>query len=81
MSERSPRGADRGPYDGPWSNLPPPEAPARARREPLLKPGKAAREPWIKNWKGVAIIAFLLFVAPPVCGWLARLIMGMVQGG
>lgn len=82
MNERRPRGADRGSYDGPWSNLPPTEPPVR-RREPFLNRRKGARqrEPWIRNWKGLAIIAFLLFIAPPLCGWLSRLIIGMVQGG
>ena len=67
-------------FDGPWSALPPPGA---APRQPFLKrPGKGSlREPWIRNWKGLAIIGFLLFIAPPLAGWLSRVIISMVQGG
>jgi hypothetical protein len=71
--DRSPAG-----FDGPWSSLPPPEPPAR---EPFLKRRKTAREPWIRNWKGLAIIAFLLFIAPPMASWLSRIILSMMQGG
>jgi hypothetical protein len=79
MLERKSRASGgQGVPDGPWSNLPVPEPPPR---EPLLKRRKAAREPWIRNWKGLAIIGFLLFIAPPLAGWLSRVILSMVQGG
>ena len=66
-------------YSGPWSDLPP-EATTRPR-EPLLKRPRTAREPWIRNWRALAIIAFLLFVAPPLAAWLSRYIMAMAAGG
>ena len=83
MSRPSPHGGDRDPYDGPWSNLPPEPSARRPPRlrEPFLNRRRGGREPWIRNWKALAIIGFLLFVAPPICGWLSRLIIGMVQGG
>jgi hypothetical protein len=65
-------------FRGPWSDLPPPEPRAR---EPMLRRRRGAREPWIRNWKGLAIIGFLLFVAPPLAAWLSRIILSAVQGG
>lgn len=79
MIERRSRASNaEGAHEGPWSDLPPPEPPPR---QPLLQRRKGAREPWIRNWKGLALVGFLLFVAPPLAGWLSRLILSMVQGG
>ena len=67
-------------HSGPWSDLPPP-ATSPSRREPLLRrPGGAGRQPLVRNWRGLAIIGFLLFIAPPLAGWLSRVVMGMVSG-
>ena len=81
MNERRPPSPDPSGYSGPWSDLPPSASPKQ--REPWirLRRSKGGREPWIRNWRGVAIVVFLLFVAPPLAGWLSRLIMGMAQGG
>ena len=67
-------------HSGPWSDLPP-ATPAPSAREPLLRRrGGARREPLVRNWRGLAIIGFLLFIAPPLAGWLSRVVMGMVSG-
>ena len=65
---------------GPWSDLPP--EPPRPRERPFRLPGRrgGVREPFIRNWRALAIVAFLLFLAPPLASWLARVILGLLQG-
>ena len=41
---------------------------------------RPAREPIINSWRGLAICAFLLFVAPPLAGWAGRILMHMFFG-
>jgi hypothetical protein len=69
------------PFKGPWSDLPPPEPPPR---EPLLKRRRSSarvREPFIRNWRGLLIVLFLLFVAPWLANIVAHMIMAQFQGG
>ena len=80
MSEKSDK-----PPSGPWSDLPaaPPAPRLRptAWRPAMWAPGRrrGTREPLVNNWRGVLIVVFLLFVAPPLAAWAAHLIMGMVN--
>ena len=66
------------PPSGPWSDLPPPEKPARPAREPFVR---RWREPAIRNWRGLLIVVFLLLVAPFLANWVSHLIMGALPGG
>ena len=75
---------------GPWSDLPPTPPPKRApRARPNWSkwrggaPGarRGGREPIIKNWRGLLVIAFLLFGAPLLVNWLSHVIMGLAAGG
>lgn len=71
---------------GPWSDLPPPPKPKRepwaaSRWRLPVRRGSAGREPFINNWRGLLIIAFLLFVAPVMVRWLVQMIHSMVAGG
>ncbi|WP_158916072.1 hypothetical protein [Caulobacter sp. S45] len=59
---------------GPWENT----QKVRPAREPIFKRGR--REPIINSWRGLAICAFLLFVAPPLAGWAGRILMHMFFG-
>ena len=70
------------PPRGPWSDLPPEPRPAR---EPVLRRSagdgrRGVRQPFINNWRGLLIVAFLLFVAPVLANWLSHLIMGYMAG-
>ena len=79
--------SDRGekPPSGPWSDLPAAPPPPRFRPRTWRpatwgkggRPG--TREPLVNNWRGVLIVVFLLFAAPPLAAWAAHLIMGMVN--
>ena len=62
---------------GPWSDLPPPE-PKRPLRP--LRQRFAGREPIIRNWRGLLVVVFLVFVAPLLASWAAHLIMASVAG-
>jgi hypothetical protein len=69
------------PFKGPWSDLPPPE-PSPKKPFPL-KPIRrsGSREPFIRNWRGLLVVIFLLFGAPWLANWVAHLIMAKLQGG
>ena len=66
---------------GPWSDLPPPSRPDR-RPQPLWRPRlqRGSREPFINNWRGLAILAFLVFVAPVLVRWIIRVVTGLATG-
>ncbi len=69
------------PFRGPWSDLPPPE-PSK-RQAPFRWPARGARgvrEPIVRNWRGLLIVLFLLFVAPALASWVAHLIMAQMAG-
>lgn len=71
---------------GPWSDLPPPSPPERTPKHTpvrwsVRRRGQGPREPFINNWRGLLIIAFLLFVAPVLARWVVAVIRAMTVGG
>ncbi len=61
---------------GPWE-LPPP----KDDRPPVFKARKQARTPIINNWRGLLVVVLLLFVAPPVVGWVVQVVMSLLRSG
>lgn len=73
-------GAYREPPKGPWSDLPP-RGPQPSRPPPRKPAGRRRlREPIINNWRGLAIILFLLFVAPILVRWVSAMVIGLIPG-
>ena len=66
------------PPRGPWSDLPPEPEPRRNATARWRSLRHGPREPFINNWKGLLIVAFLLFAAPLLASWLGHLIMSYV---
>ncbi len=69
----------RGPWDGAPKSRPKPP------REPFFKRGargrgRGGREPLINNWRVLAICVALLFLAPPLVGWISHLILSLFGG-
>ena len=62
---------------GPWSNLA--ARPAKPPT-PMFRTRQSSREPLVNNWRNLAIIAFLLLVAPVLVAWVSRFIIGLIPG-
>jgi hypothetical protein len=61
---------------GPWE-----APPAKPARIPAFKRRGAAGAPIINNWAGLLVVVLLIFVAPPLIGWISQLILGAMRGG
>ncbi len=57
-----------------------PSAGRPAAGGPFNQRRRGSREPIINNWRGLLIIAFLLFVAPVLIRWVVGIIRGMTMG-
>ncbi len=73
--QRTPEGA-QGRTPGPWEIKA--EAPPRP---PVFRRRPGGRTPIINSWGGLVAVILLLFVAPPLIGWLSRIIIAMIHGG
>jgi hypothetical protein len=74
---RPPEAEDRAPkvVPGPWEIKTP-----KPPRQPIFKRSGRTGVPIINSWRGLLVLGLLLFVAPPVIGFVARLILGLMQG-
>lgn len=70
---------------GPWDGTPKSRSQklgAKPPREPIFKRSNRGRgrEPLVNNWRGLVICLALLFLAPPLVGWVSHLILGFFGG-
>jgi hypothetical protein len=68
---------------GPWETGPK-SRPKPPPREPFFKRSKGAsgrrREPMVNNWRNLILCLALLFLAPPLVGWISHLILSLFGG-
>jgi hypothetical protein len=66
---------------GPWEGVPK-SRPKPPPREPFLKRSNRGRgrEPLVNNWRNLLLCLALLFLAPPLVGWLSHLILSLFGG-